>query len=67
MQAMDSPTLHETPAPPALLLGDERRVRNLEEWIEAGLSEQIRVEYKCSNYQRRARPLASQTNTEEDF
>ena len=63
---MDSLTLHETPAPPAVRLGDERRVRNFEEWIEANLSEQIRLEDKCSNYQRRARPLASQTNTKED-
>ena len=64
---MDSLTLHETPAPPAVRLGDERRVQNFEEWIDSNLSEQIRLEYKCSNYQRRARPLASMTNTEEDF
>ena len=47
---MDSLTLHETPAPPAVRLGDERRVQNFEEWIDANLSEQIRLEYKCSNY-----------------
>ncbi len=64
---MDSLTHHETPAPPAVRLVDERRVRYLEEWIEANLAEQIRLEDKCSKYPRRARPLASETNTEENF